>query len=504
MTNVILETNFQKLTLIIIHFMAEKNNKQNKALVIIIAAVAATGGLLFGFDTGVISGAIPFFQQAFNIPDNWVEIITTSGLVGAVIGAMFSGRIADIVGRKKVILTSAVIFAIGAVWSGASSSAMMLVFARFFLGIAIGVSSFAVPLYIAEISPTKNRGTLVSMFQLLITIGIMVSYLSDSAFAVPDNDPAYLTCWRPMFYVGVIPAMIMFVGMLFLPETPRWLISKGFNEKCRDVLEKVEEPQLVDEVINRMQTDIETDKKNKINWTHIFKKWLRIPLIIAIGIMFVQQFTGINTIIYYSPKIFLMSGFADAQAAVWASVSVGVVNVAFTILSLFMIDRLGRRKLYFIGLSGLVVALIAMGTCFALQSTLGDSIKWVTIALVWVYIAFFAISLGPLGWLIISEVFPLSVRGIGSSIGALSNWLFNGVVAFTFFKIVKGLTLPGSEIMLKGEDLGNPAGAFYLYALVGILGLIWGYFFIPETKNVTLEKIEEHWREGKLPRTLKQ
>lgn len=483
--------------------MAEKTNKQNKALVVIIAAVAATGGLLFGFDTGVISGAIPFFQKAFGIEDNWVEIITTAGLVGAVIGAMFSGRLADIVGRKKVILASAVIFAIGAIWSGISPTAMMLVFARFFIGIAIGVSSFAVPLYIAEISPTKTRGTLVSMFQLLITIGIMVSYLSDSAFAVPDGDPAYTTCWRPMFYVGVFPAIIMFIGMIFLPETPRWLISKGHDERCRQVLEKVEDPSLVEEVISKMKAEVEMDKINKVRWTDIFKKWLRVPLIIAIGIMFVQQFTGINTIIYYSPKIFLMSGFADAQAAVWASVSVGVVNVAFTILSLFMIDRLGRRKLYFIGLTGIVVALIAMGTCFALQATLGDSIKWLTISLVWVYIIFFAISLGPLGWLIISEIFPLSVRGIGSSIGALSNWLFNGVVAFTFFKIVKGLTMPDTSIILKGEDLGNPAGAFFLYALVGIIGLIWGYFYIPETKNVTLEKIEEHWREGKLPRDLK-
>ena len=484
--------------------MAEKTNKQNKALVVIIATVAATGGLLFGFDTGVISGAIPFFQKAFGIADNWVEIITTAGLVGAVIGAMFSGRLADIIGRKKVILASAVIFAIGAIWSGVSPTAMMLVFARFFIGIAIGVSSFAVPLYIAEISPTKTRGTLVSMFQLLITIGIMVSYLSDSAFAVPDGHPDYTTCWRPMFYVGVFPAIIMFVGMIFLPETPRWLISKGHDEKCRQVLEKVEDPSLVEEVISKMKAEVEMDRNNKVRWTDIFKKWLRVPLIIAIGIMFVQQFTGINTIIYYSPKIFLMSGFADAQAAVWASVSVGVVNVLFTILSLFMIDRLGRRKLYFIGLTGIVVALIAMGTCFALQATLGDSIKWLTISLVWVYIVFFAISLGPLGWLIISEVFPLSVRGIGSSIGALSNWLFNGVVAFTFFKIVKGLTMPETSIILKGEDLGNPAGAFFLYAIVGILGLIWGYFYIPETKNVTLEKIEEHWREGKLPRDLKQ
>jgi sugar porter (SP) family MFS transporter len=482
--------------------MTEPIRKQNKTLVAVIATVAATGGLLFGFDTGVISGAIPFFQKAFGITDSWVEIITTAGLVGAVIGAMTSGRIADIVGRKKVILASGIIFMIGAVWSGMSPGPVMLVFARLFLGIAIGVSSFAVPLYIAEISPTKSRGTLVSMFQLLITIGIMVSYLSDSAFAVPDGHPDFVSCWRPMFYVGVIPALIMFVGMLFLPETPRWLISKGNEDRCRQVLEKVEEPQLVEEVISKMKADLETDRKNKVDWRLIFKKWLRVPLIIAIGIMFVQQFTGINTIIYYSPKIFLMSGFADAQAAVWASVSVGVVNVAFTILSLFMIDRLGRRKLYFIGLTGMVIALLALGTCFALQATLGDSIKWLTISLVWVYIAFFAISLGPLGWLIISEVFPLSVRGIGSSIGALSNWLFNGIVAFTFFKLVKGLTMPGTSIMLKGEDLGNPAGAFYLYALVGILSIVWGYFFIPETKNVTLEKIEEHWREGKTPRKL--
>ena len=485
--------------------MAEnKEVKQNKKLVVVIATIAATGGLLFGFDTGVISGAIPFFQKAFGISDSWVEIITTAGLVGAVIGALFSGRIADVVGRKKVILVSAIIFIIGAIWSGISSGPVMLVFARLFLGVAIGTSSFAVPLYIAEISPTKSRGKLVSLFQLLITIGIMVSYLSDSAFAVPDSHPDYISCWRPMFYVGVIPALIMFIGMIFLPETPRWLISKGYEAKCREVLQKVEEPELVEDVIFRMKSDIESDKANKVKWNEVFKKWLRVPLIIAVGIMFVQQFTGINTIIYYSPKIFLMSGFADAQAAVWASVSVGVVNVVFTILSLFMIDKLGRRKLYFIGVTGLVVALIAMGTCFALQSTLGDSIKWVTIALIWIYIGFFAISLGPLGWLIISEVFPLSVRGIGSSIGALSNWLFNGVVAFTFFKLVKGLTLPGSSIMLKGEDLGNPAGAFFLYALVGILSIVWGYFFIPETKNVTLEKIEEQWRKGISPKDIQQ
>jgi MFS transporter, SP family, galactose:H+ symporter len=264
----------------------------------------------------------------------------------------------------------------------------------------------------------------------------------------------------------------------------------------------VEDSELVEETISRMKEEIEIDKQYKTGWTEIFKPWLRTPFIIAIGIMFVQQFTGINTIIYYSPKIFLMAGFEGARAAILASVSVGAVCVLSSIIALSVVDRLGRRKLYLIGLSGMVVSLLALGICFALQSSLGDSVKQITVVLVWIYIAFFAVSLGPLGWVIISEVFPLKVRGIGASIGSLSNWLFNGVVAFTFFKIVKGLTMPGTDITVNNENLGNPAGAFLLYALVGIAGLIWGYFYIPETKGKSLEMIEDHWRQGKTPREL--
>jgi MFS transporter, SP family, galactose:H+ symporter len=475
---------------------------RNRSLVVVIAAIASTGGLLFGFDTGVISGAIPYFQRRFDLGNDWVELITTAGLLGAVIGALSVGRIADVIGRKKVILAAALVFSIGAVWSGLAPSAGVLLMARFFLGMAIGVSSFAVPLYIAEISPARTRGILVSLFQLLITIGIMVSYFSDSAFALPEGAPGYAECWRPMFYVGVIPALVMFIGMIFLPETPRWLISKGREEECRIVLMKVEDPLLIEDVMSRMKEETARNIENRIRWDDILQPWLRAPLLIAIGIMFVQQFTGINTIIYYSPKIFLMSGFDGARAAILASISVGVVNVLFTVLSLFLVDRIGRRRLYFTGLSGMVVALLAMSSCFALQAELGDAVKQITIALVWIYCAFFAVSLGPLGWLIISEVFPLKVRGIGTSIGSLACWLFCGLVAFTFFKIVRALTLQGTDIVVKGENLGNPAGAFALYALVGIAGLLWGYFYIPETKGKSLERIEEHWRTGKSPRQL--
>ena len=469
----------------------------NKNSVYFIAVIAAMGGLLFGFDTGVISGAIPFFQSYFGIDDAMVETITAAGLAGAIVGALFCGRITDRLGRRRVILASAVIFAVGALWSGLAVTPLQLIVARLFLGIAIGVSSFAVPLYIAEISPAKMRGRLVSTFQLMVTIGILISYLSDLALA--DNaDPA---CWRPMLYIGVIPTVVLFVGMLFLPETPGWLLMKGYKEKGYATLARIEDPQSVEESYARICRQIEEDR-SQAGWRELFKPWLRNALIIAIGIMFFQQFVGINTIMYYCPKIFLMAGFGDNVTAIGASVGVGVVNVFFTLVSIYFVDRIGRRKLYFIGMTGIVLSLLALGGCFALNDLLGEAGKWCSILLVFLYIGFFAISIGPLGWLIITEVFPLKIRGIGSSIGSLSVWVFNTVVAFTFFKIVRALTLPGSDIVLQGESLGNPAGAFWVYALISLLGIVWGYFYIPETKGVSLEKIETHWRSGGKPRDL--
>lgn len=468
-------------------------------LIYIIAMIAATGGLLFGFDTGVISGAIPFFQKDFGIDNNMIELITSAGLLGAILGALFCGRLTDRLGRKKVILASAVIFAVGAIWSGVAVDAWNLVLARLFLGIAIGVSSFAVPLYIAEISPAKVRGMLVSMFQLMVTIGVLVSYLSDLYFA----DEGDMSCWRPMFYVGVIPACILLVGMIFMPETPRWLMSKGRHSESIRILKRIEGEKQAKDSFQQMQEEIKRSETEKSGWKELLQPWLRTPLIICIGIMFFQQFVGINTVIYYSPKIFLMAGFDGTVAAIWASVGVGVVNVIFTVVSVYFVDRLGRRKLYFIGLSGIVVSLLILGLCFVFVNQLGDSVKWVAILLIFCYVAFFAISIGPLGWLIISEIFPLKLRGLGASLGSLSVWLFNSIVSFTFFKIVKALTIPGKEIIMDGENLGNPAGAFWFYGGVAFLALIWGYFYVPETKGVSLEQIENFWRKRESPRKLK-
>ncbi|MEN8202558.1 MAG: sugar porter family MFS transporter [Bacteroidota bacterium] len=480
--------------------MISKSKSNKSVVIIVIASIAATGGLLFGFDTGVISGAIPYLQNYFEITDSQVENITALGLIGAVVGALLTGRITDYLGRKKVILASAFVFATGAVWTGFAPSVTQLMISRFYLGLAIGVSSFAVPLYISEISPTKIRGTLVSMFQLLITVGILAAYLSNTVFADDHN----LECWRPMLYVGVVPALILFIGMFFLPETPRWLMSKGREEEARKVLDRIESPEFIDDSISAMKSDIAIDKRQE-GFREIFKPWLRNALIIAVGIMFFQQFVGINTVIYYAPKIFLAAGFDGAEKAIQALVIVGVVNVLFTIVSLFVIDRLGRRKLYFIGLTGIFFALISMGLGFMLPG----AGKWFLVISMLVYIAFFAISLGPLGWLMVTEVFPTRVRGLGASIGSLSNWGFNTLVVWTFFKMANAIGNAREVVVPEGKDLSEicpscVGGVFWVFAAVALIGLVWGYFFMPETKGVSLEKIEEHWRKGGKPRKLEK
>ncbi len=471
-------------------------NNKTPLFVIVMAIVAAMGGLLFGFDTGVISGAIPFLQQDFGLTDGTIEFITTAGLIGAIVGALIGGSVTDGLGRRKVLILSGIIFGVGALWSGFASNAISLIAARLFLGVAIGTASFAVPLYIAEISPTKVRGTLVSLFQLMITIGILVSYFSDFMFA----NEADVTCWRPMFYVGVIPAIILLVGMIFMPESPRWLFANGRDEEAMAVLVRTEGDGAKD-VADSINNEIAKDRQNTSTWGDLFRKEWKYPLIIAVGIMFIQQFVGINTVMYYSPKIFQMAGFDGSVAAIGASIGVGAINVIATLLSVYFVDRIGRRKLFFIGMTGMVISLTLLAGSFI--ADFGDAGKFVTVGCTLLYVTFYAVSVGPLGWLIISEVFPQKLRGKGSSIGSLSVWVFNSIVTFTFFKIAKLLSVPGTEVVVGGETLANPAGSFLFYALIAAIGMIWGWFFMPETKGKSLEAIEEHWRKSGTPRELK-
>lgn len=455
----------------------------HKGRILLIALVAATGGLLFGFDTGVISGALPFLRQNWHLTDGAIGWVTTSVLIGALLGAIFSGKLSDRIGRKRMIIVNAVIFCVGAAGSAAARSIALLIAMRVIIGVAIGITSYVAPMYIAEISPARRRGGLVTLNQLMITVGILVSYITDY-FLSNDSNAA---SWRWMFLVGILPALVLLVGMFFLPETPRWLISKGRQIEGKRVLEMVEEPALVAQTLENIRKDMLQEAHSSGRATDVFKPWLRIPLIITVGIFFFQQFSGVNTIIYYSPIIFKLSGIVSNQGSILPAIVIGVVNVLACLLSVFLLDRVGRRRLYIIGICGMIPSLALLGLCFHFKDVLGASLPYFAVSSIVAYIAFIAISLAPLGWLLISEVFPTSVRGVGMSIGSLSHWGFNAIISFTFLKLVDGIGI---------------APTFWLYSGICVLGLLWGYYYIPETKGKSLEQIEEHWRNGGNARSL--
>ena len=486
-----------------------KSKSYNRGYVILIAAIAAFGGLLFGFDTGVISGALLLIKDDPNLlingmsqlPERKQEWIVRITVLVAAVGALGSGRITDVIGRKKVLIVTALIFAVGSVGLAAANSVAALIIWRGIIGVAIGVASYTVPLYISEISPTHVRGALVSINQLAITIGIFVSYIVDLGFAnFPEG-------WRWMFLVGLVPSLILGIGMFFLPETPRWLMGHKTEDQAKKVLDKVGEYNK-EEVLSQIKSNIEAERKQTTGSLSVLKaKWVRPALIIGIGIMIVQQFTGINTIIYYSPTIFEMAGFGAETAnpvynAILPSLPIGFVNVLFTVVSIYLIDRWGRKPLLYLGLIGMIVALLAMGIGFTFYQTVGGAaLQWIAFISMIIYIPFFAISLGPIAWVLISEVYPTKIRGLGASLATMMNWVCNFIIANTFLSLGRAVT--GEMPNPAGEGmLVNPGGAFFIYAVIGILGLIFVYTYIPETKGHSLEKIEQHFLAGKHPKEL--
>lgn len=433
----------------------------------LIAAVAALCGLLFGYDTGVISGALLFIRKEFVLSPLMQGVVTSAVLAGATLGAGFSGRLADRFGRRRMILAVALLFFLSSLMTSLAPDVGWLAAGRILVGLAIGVCSYTGPLYISEIAPAQNRGALVSLNQLLITIGILVSYLTDYLFASGEH-------WRWMFGIASVPAVILGVGMLFLPESPRWLASKGQHELARTVLARVRTSAEADEELRTIESH---DEGHSAGWAELVDRRYRPALIVGIGLAIFQQITGINTIIYYAPTIFQMAGFSSAAQSILATAGVGLVNVLLTILSLRLLDRVGRRPLLLFGIAGMIVCLAALGFVFQFGSG-SPWLGWLAVISVMAYVGCFAISLGPIFWLIISEIYPLRVRGLAMGIATMANWGFNLVVALTFLLLVQGL---------------GAAGTFWLYAAVSIGALFFSHRFVPETKGRTLEQIAEHW-----------
>ena len=447
-----------------------------KHFVYLATAISALGGMLFGYDIGVISGAILFIKKEFSLSPGMEEIVVSSVLLGSLIGAVAGGVLADRLGRRRLLIVTAIVFGLGAIGAALAPGTASLIAARVIAGAAIGIASFVAPLYISEIAPVAIRGKLVSINQVALTSGIVISYCIDYAFAGSQ-------AWRWMFAMAVIPAAAFGVGLLFIPNSPRWLAGRGRTDQARAVLKRIRAPEQVEGELNQIQQSV---GQQKGNWSELLSPFLRPAMIVGVGLAIAQQITGINTVIYYAPTIFKFAGLSSASVAILASVGVGVVNVVFTLVAMQLIDRVGRRPLLLASLAGMALGLTVLGLAFSLPQ-LSGSLGWIAVASLMVYVGSFAVGLGPVFWLILSEIYPLRIRGRAMSVGTVANWSANLIVALSF------LTLT--------QVLGN-AFTFWLYGVITIGAWLFAFFLVPETKGKTLEEIEAHWRAGKQPRAL--
>ena len=424
---------------------------------------ASLSGLLSGFDTGVISGAMLYIKQSFEITPELSGLLVSSVSIGAIIGALINGRLVDKLGRKNILLLSAVIFIVGSIFCSISQNVIELILSRTFVGCAVGIVSFAGPLYLSEISSREKRGSIVSFYQIALTFGILLSYLINYICAHVEYT------WRAMLFMGAIPAIILFLGMIFQSDTPRWYVLKGKFEKAKNILKKIDSKIDLDEEIENIKNTLNQDEKIKLS------KKIIMPFVIGIGIMFVQIATGINAIIYYAPTIFKMLNFSSNQDALFITIFIGLINFLMTFVAFAFVDKLGRKPLLYIGLSGMLLSLLVLSGVFVINC---DCAKYLAVIFCAVYIVSFSMSLGPIGLLLISEVFPLRYRGSAMSIAIISNFLFNFIVTGLF---------PISLNRLGGSV------TFLIFALICVISIFFVRFIVPETKGLSLEELEEQW-----------
>jgi len=442
----------------------------------LISGVAALGGLLFGYDTGVISGALLFIRQVMSLSPTLQGVVVAIALAGAAVGAATAGQLSDRVGRRGVILGAGLLFIAGAFISAVAQGVVILLIGRFLVGLAIGVASMLTPLYLAEISPARDRGAIVSLNQLCITAGILVSYLVGFALAGISGG------WRWMLALGAVPGIILSVGMLVLPESPRWLAGHGRMRDAGAVLRNLRGTTDISDELNTLRTDLAREGRQLASASELLAPRLRRPLIIGIGLAMFQQITGINTVIYFAPTIFQSAGLPSAATSILATAGVGAVNVIMTIVSIRLIDRLGRRRLLFWSLGGMTVTLLVLSAAF--HAGASGQLAWIAVVSVAAYVGFFAIGLGPVFWLLIAEIFPLALRGRAMSLATVANWGFNLIVSATFLDLVGAV---------------GSAGAFLVYAILSIVAVAFIASMVPETRGRSLEQIEDALETSQAP-----
>jgi sugar porter (SP) family MFS transporter len=429
----------------------------------------ALGGVLFGYDTGVISGALLFIPNTFKLTSFTKGAVVAGLLLGAMVGAAFAGRLSDRLGRRKLIIIAAVVFTGGALLAAFAPSISVLLAARFILGLAVGSAALVVPLYLAEIAPTEIRGTITSLNQLMIVGGILAAYIVNAILASSGN-------WRLMLGLAAVPSLILLVGMLFMPETPRYLVHTGEEETAREVLEDLPGDDRPQEQIEEIR-EVEQDEQVTGLGALLREKWVRPALLVATGLAVFQQLVGINTIIYYAPTTLTNVGFAKTSA-IYANLIIGVVNVIMTVIAVKIIDRVGRKPLLFAGVVGMAGSLLVLGISLSVLPTPhhpSDPAAIITLVCLGTFIASFAATWGPVVWVMIPEVLPLSVRGTAMGVAVFGNWAANFVVSQTFPSLISALT---------------PGPVFLGYAGLGVLAGVFVKIFVAETKNRSLEEIE--------------
>ena len=436
----------------------------DKNQLLIFSTAAALGGLLFGFDTGVISGAIHFIKIEFNLNAYQEGFAVSNLMVACVIGALLAGPIADWTGRKKVLILCAVLFTVSAILSALPRSFTELVIARFIGGMGVGMASVVSPMYIAEISPAKIRGRLVALNQLAIVVGILLSYLSN--WLLVDTG---INNWRYMLVAEILPAITFLVGLFFIPESPRWLTKEGLEKEALDVLTVVAGAANSDHELQEVKKSL-AEKSTSLK--ELLHPSLRRVLIVGILFSLFAHITGIDTIIYYGPIIFLESGF-KTDSALLASVMIGITNLIFTFVGMAMVDKAGRKFLLLVGLAGMGISMTLVGLC--MQSDM-ISAKW-TLLWIMTYIASFAMSIGVVIWVYLSEIYPTRVRGQALSVATMVLWLGNVILTQLF------------PVMM--ERFGG--GTFYIFSFICLLAFIFTWTMVKETKGVSLEEIEEMW-----------
>lgn len=446
------------------NFQTSQKSNSNHAYIIGISFISALGGYLFGFDFAVISGALPFLRHEFMLDAWWEGFLTGSLALGCIVGCLIAGNIADRYGRKPGLMVAAFIFAISSIGIALCSSLSMFVVMRFAAGIGVGMASLLCPMYIAEISPANVRGRNVAINQLTVVIGILVTNLVN--YFLADTGP---DAWRWMFGLGVVPSLIFLFGVIWLPESPRWLMKDGQVDRAEKVLLKLGSASFAASTIKEVEKSLLGN--TKMSYKTVFEKSVRPAVVVGVSLAVFQQFCGINVVFNYTSTIFESVG-ANLNEQLFETVAIGIVNLVFTLLAMWQVDKLGRKPLMLIGSLGLSVVYFVLA--YLLQNQYSAAIVSVFVLIA---ISLYAISLAPVTWVLISEIFPNKIRGAASSVAIISLWAAYFVLVFTFPILAKTL---------------GTYGPFYMYGGICFLGFLFVKTKVRETKGQTLEELEQN------------